>query len=175
MTIELSKYVGKYITVTLGNDRTITGVLQANDSSKYPYMINGYWYSNDGIGCSQPNIVRIISEEQTFNGIAQKAPNINLDDFVCQKVYVKLANGYEDIRSISNSYYLEGVGHYDNKDGTCNSNPTWNIVEIYGEGAYQIKTKPTFDEPNDAQIEEAKQMLSQMSEEQIAKLLKSLK
>lgn len=176
MTIELSKYVGKYITVTVGkNDRTITGVLQSNDSSKYPYMINGYWYSNDGIGCSQPNIVRIISEEQTFNGIAQKAPNINLDDFVGQKVYVKLANGYEYIRHIRNSYYLERVGYYDKDGKILRSCPTWNMVEIYGEGAYEIKTKPTFDGPNDAQIEEAKQMLSQMSEEQIAKLLKSLK
>jgi small nuclear ribonucleoprotein (snRNP)-like protein len=175
MKIELSKYVGKHITVTLGDDKILTGVLRVHGSRKYPYMINGYWYSNEGIGHIQPNIVRILSEEQTFNGIAQKAPNINLGDFVGQKVYMKLANGYEFIRHISNSYYLGGVGTYDKDGRIIGSSPTWNIVEIYGEGAYEIKTKPTFDEPNDAQIEEAKQMLSQMSEEQIAKLLKSLK
>jgi hypothetical protein len=49
------------------------------------------------------------------------------------------------------------------------------ITEIYGEGAYEIKTKETFDEPTDEAVEKAKDAIKDLSEEQIAKLLHSLK
>jgi hypothetical protein len=94
---------------------------------------------------------------------------------VGQNVYVKLAMGSEHITNVTSTYNLFEVGLY-NKNGTSASrNGNWDIVEIYGEGAYEINTKSTFDSPNDYQIEQAKQLLSQMSEEQVAKLLKSLK
>ena len=50
-----------------------------------------------------------------------------------------------------------------------------DIEEIYGEGAYEIKTKQTFDEPSDAAVEKAKEAIKDLTEEQIAKLLHSLK
>ena len=98
-----------------------------------------------------------------------------LDDFVGQKVYVKLGRGSEHITNVSPIYNLSEVGQYKKNGTSASCNEHWAILEIYGEGAYEISTKSTFDNPNDNQIEQAKQLLSQMNEEQVAKLLKSLK
>jgi hypothetical protein len=175
MTIDLSQYVGETITAQLGDDSFLTGQVFTDESSGFPYRICGYWFQRYGTGCSRANIVRILSSEKTFNGIAQKAPNINLDDFVGQKVYVKLARGSEHITNVTSTHNLNEVGQYTKNGTSASGNEHWAIVEIYGKGAYEINTKSTFDDPNDHQIEQAKQLLSQMSEEQIAKLLKSFK
>ena len=175
MTIDLLKYVGETITAQLGDGRIKTGTVLKSSSKTYPCTFNSFSYTKDGTGYTQPNIVRIISVEQQFKGIAQKTPNINLDDFVGQKVYVKLDRGSEHITNVSSTYNLSEVGQY-NKNGTSTSgNEHWDIVEIYGESAYEINTKSTFDNPNNYKIEQVKQLLNQMSEEEIAKLLKSLK
>ena len=189
MTINLYKYLGKKIVVELGDGSVLAGEVKfiSNKSwynEQYTYSINGWLFNKCGNGMTKPRIVKIQTPFES-NGIAQKAPNINLEDFVGQKVYVKLARGSEHITDVSPKVYvklargsehiynLSDVGQY-NKNGT-RGNQHWAIIEIYGEGAYEINTKSTFDVPNDAQIEQAKQLLSQMSEEQVAKLLKSLK
>ena len=175
MTIDLSQYVGKTITVEFDDGLVLTAPVHYNVGGKYPYIIDGSYYTNYGMGWGKPNIIKIISPTKLLDGIAQKAPNINLEDFVGQKVYVKLGRGSEHITNVSPIYNLSEVGQYKKNGTSASGNEHWAILEIYGEGAYEISTKSTFDNPNDYQIEQAKQLLSQMSEEQVAKLLKSLK
>jgi hypothetical protein len=176
-TIDLSKYVGETVGVQLGDDSFLTGQVSISQSSKdkFPYVICGYWFQRYGVGYTRAKIVRILPFEKIFSGIAQKAPNINLDDFVGQKVYVKLGRGSEHITNVSPIYNLSEIGQYKKNGTSASGNEHWAILEIYGAGAYEINTKSTFDNPNDYKIEQAKQLLSQMSEEQVAKLLKSLK
>jgi|LakMenEpi03Aug12_release.lakeMendotaPanAssembly.Ray.scaffolds.fasta_scaffold474047_2 hypothetical protein len=176
MTIDLSQYVGKTIVVELRDQSVLAGPLEKDNFPYivYPYKISGSLFTESGVGKSKPRIIKILTPSEG-NGIAQKAPNINLDDFVGQKVYVKLARGSEHITNVTSTYNLSQVGQYVKNGTSASSNEHWAIVEIYGEGAYEINTKSTFDDPNDYKIEQAKQLLSQMSEEQVAKLLKSLK
>jgi hypothetical protein len=176
MTIDLSKYVGKTIVVELHDHSVLAGPLVKENYSDmvYPYKICGWLFNESGVGMSKPKIIKILTLFEG-NGIAQKAPNINLDDFVGQKVYVKLGRGSEHITNVSPIYNLSEVGQYKKNGTSASGNEHWAILEIYGEGAYTINTKSTFDNPNDYKIEQAKQLLSQMSEEQVAKLLKSLK
>jgi hypothetical protein len=185
MTINLSQYVGKKIIAELIDGSVLAGEVEYTineswHSEPYPYSINGWLFNKCGYGMTKPRIVKI---RTSFDGsdIAQKAPNINLDDFVGQNVYVKLKSGKYLLRVLEkkskNVWYLHALLEY-RKNGTpciSQSDDRWDIEEIYGEGAYEINTKSTFDNPNDYQIEQAKQLLSQMSEEQVAKLLKSLK
>jgi small nuclear ribonucleoprotein (snRNP)-like protein len=176
MTIDLSQYVGKTIVVELRDQSVLAGPLEKDNFPYivYPYKISGWLFTESGVGKSKPRIIKILTPFED-KGIAQKAPNINLDDFVGQKVYVKLGRGSEHITRVTPIYTLSDIGQY-RKNGTSRSGSEhWSIVEIYGKGAYTINTKTTFDNPNDNQIEQAKQLLSQMSEEQVAKLLKSLK
>jgi len=180
MTIDLSQYVGKKIIAELMDGSVLAGEVKERRINEYPYKLCGWLFNECGQGMTKPQIVKI---QTCFdgNGIAQKAPNINLDDFVGQNVYVKLKSGKYLLRVLEkkskNVWYLHALLEY-RKNGTpCipQSDDRWDIEEIYGEGAYEISTKSTFDNPNDYQIEQAKQLLSQMSEEQVAKLLKSLK
>jgi hypothetical protein len=129
---------------------------------------------------SKPRIIKILTPFED-KGIAQKAPNINLKDFVGQCVCIKLSDMKSKLvvhlsSSTAGEYAIPGVGRF-KADGSwwISSVGEGDIEEIYGEGAYEINTKSTFDNPNDYKIEQAKQLLNQMSEEQIAKLLKSLK
>lgn len=179
MTINLSQYVGKRIIAELMDGSVLAGEVKDTidehwTDDQYPYKLCGRLFNECGQGMSKPRIVKI---QTCFdgNGIAQKAPNINLDNFVGQKVYVKLGRGSEHITNVSPIYNLSEVGQYKKNGTSASGNEHWAILEIYGEGAYEISTKSTFDNPNDYKIEQAKQLLSQMSEEQIAKLLKSLK
>ncbi len=173
MTINLSLYVGKKIIAELMDGSVLAGEVE-DTINEYPYKLCGWLFNVCGQGMTKPRIVKI---QTCFDGsgIAQKAPNINLEDFVGQKVYVKLGRGSEHITKVTPIYNLSEVGQYTKNGTSASGNEHWAIVEIYGEGAYEISTKSTFDNPNDYQIEQAKQLLSQMSEEQVAKLLKSLK
>lgn len=89
---------------------------------------------------TQPRIIKVLIPSMD-GGIAQKAPNINLDNFVGRKVYVKLDRGSEHIANVNSTYNLSEVRRY-NKNGTSASgNGCWDIDEIYGERAYEINTK----------------------------------
>jgi small nuclear ribonucleoprotein (snRNP)-like protein len=176
--MDLSKYVGKTINVELGDGIKVYGELLTSTSNKYPYWFKDHCYTKEGLGLNGPNIIRIISGEDHFTGIAQRAPHINLDDFVGQKVYVKLTNGSDHFTSVKNlpdEYHLADLSNYHQNGENSIGFPSLDIAEIYGEGAYKVITKPTFDDPdNPTRIDQAKQLLSQMSEEEIARLLKSL-
>jgi hypothetical protein len=79
----------------------------------------------------------------------QRYPNINLDDFLNQTVYVKFKWGGYKLAYLFNKndgkgYGLYRVGRYE-KDGTflgsgCDAEDL-QIEEIYGEDSYQIVTK----------------------------------
>jgi len=186
MTINLSQYVGKRIIAELMDGSVLAGKVEDNgneqwSNEQYPYKLCGWLFNACGQGVTKPRIVKILTPFES-NGIAQKAPNINLEDFVGQCVCIKLSDMKSKLvvhlssSTPAGEYAIPGVGRF-KADGSwwISSVGEGDIVEIYGEGAYEINTKSTFDNPNDYQIEQAKQLLNQMSEEQVAKLLKSLK
>jgi hypothetical protein len=176
MTIDLSQYVGKTIVVELRDQSVLAGPLEKDTHYSdivYPYKISGWLFNESGVGMSKPKIIKILTPFEE-SGIAQKAPNINLDDFVGQTVMIKTRMDEYFVGELDEGLYLGNLCSY-SKTGYSLRNGNLDIMEIYGRGAYEINTKSTFDNPNDYKIEQAKQLLSQMSEEQIAKLLKSLK
>jgi hypothetical protein len=114
-----------------------------------------------------------------MTGIAQKHPNINLEDFEGQRCYVKWSDGRGSIGTIrcsSNSYWdICGSHSLYNKDGTNTHSKNVPVDEIYGEGAYEIATKDTFDAPSNNVVKKATEALKDLTEEQIAKVLHALK
>jgi hypothetical protein len=187
MTINLSQYVGKVITYRDRNDNNITGKVFLSHNKNFPYEINNYYFNNIGVGWTAPNILSIVSVESVMlDGIAHSTPNINLHQFVGQTVYVKLSSGdfytgplylYSSEKSLYmlNGYRYTLNGELNGDDGFTVS---WNIVEIYGEGAYEINTKDTFDlplKPENPKIQQVKELLNEMTEDEVAKLIKSLK
>jgi len=189
MTINLSQYVGKIITYRNEGNDIIAGKVSLNNINVlFPYAIDHHFFNNKGVGWTAPSVISIVSVESVFSdGIAHSAPNINLHQFVGQTVYVKLSSGdfytgtlylYE-VSSEESLYLLNGYRYKLNGelygDGFTVS---WNIVEIYGEGAYEINTKGTFDlplKPENPKIKQVKELLNEMTEDEVAKLIKSLK
>jgi hypothetical protein len=131
---------------------------------------------------SMPQITEIteITEVSTMNGPAQRHPNINLNDFKDQMCIVKWSNGKIQYDKVccddeEESSWAICLTEDIYSDGRVCGTASLYITEIYGEGAYEIKTKETFDEPTDEAVEKAKDAIKDLSEEQIAKLLHSLK
>jgi len=177
--IDLSKYVGKKVKCTFNYDHTppLIGVVQKLGSRNFPYDIGSYHFDKGGEGVSQPRIATITVID-TMNGPAQRHPNINLNDFEGKVCYVKWDDGGTYLGKVwfdqEEAFWVCGLTVELLMDGTlCGS--TSHITEIYGEGAYEIKTRETFDEPTDEAVEKAKEAIKDLSEEQIAKLLHSLK
>jgi small nuclear ribonucleoprotein (snRNP)-like protein len=173
MTIDLSKYIGQEVVATLANGSTLVGVVKFNNVSEtYPYVITVWLFDRNGEGFTMPNITSITTTNPSMNGIAQRHPNINLSDFEGQNVYFKCMNGNKMFGTVVKS--LSSDRCYVNIP--CGGSfITSDIQEIYGEGAYEIRTKQTFDEPSDTAVEKAKEAIKDLTEEQIAKLLHSLK
>jgi hypothetical protein len=184
MTINLSQYVGKVITYRdrITTNDTITGKVSLSHNRDFPYEIDNYYFNNKGVGWTAPNILSIMSVESVvLDGIAHSVPNINLHQFVGQTVYVKLSSGdfytgplylYSSEESL---YFSNGYRYTLNGEGV---NVSRRIVEIYGEGAYEINTKGTFDlplKPENPKIQQVKELLNEMTEDEVAKLIKSLK
>ena len=196
MSIDLSQYVGKNVIVYLNRSYTpISGVVKTHDSryysEKYPYVISGWYFNREGRGYSLPQIKSIKLIDQPMTGIAQQHPNINLQDFEGQDVYFKWNTGFEGFGKV---IFVGGVVENDRQmwcikikgglsieyyyaDGIVSCTNSY-IEEIYGEGAYELITKQTFDMPtesSDPAVEKAKEAIKDLTEEQIAKLLHSLK
>jgi hypothetical protein len=172
MTIDLSKYIGHEVVATLGNGDTLVDVVSFRNQLSYPYAISGWFFNKRGEGCSRSRITSITPTNPIMSGITQRSPNINLKDFEGQNVYFKCMNGNKMfgtvVKSLSSDRFYVNI--------PCGGSfITSDIQEIYGEGAYEIKTKQTFDEPSDAAVEKAKEAIKDLTEEQIAKLLHSLK
>jgi hypothetical protein len=187
--INLSKYVGKEVILTLDNNETLFGEIQflKKHHSPYCYMVDwyqftktgeGYQFTKTGEGLSRPQIISI-QLKNPMTGIAQQHPNINLKDFEGQRCYVKWNDGVERVGCVSsttsNGWDIPGKSQCAfQKDGT-NTTYALHVTEIYGEGAYEIITKDTFDAPSDDVVTKATEALKDLTEEQIAKVLHALK
>ena len=184
--IDLSEYVGREVILTLDNNETLSGELQflKNRHNSYCYVVSGWQFNKYGNGFSRPQI-KSIQLKNTMTGIAQQHPNINLEDFEGQRCYVKWSDGRGSIGTIlrrvssSGSSFWEVAGRRDlyNKDGTRTNIQSRNaqVKEIYGEGAFDVTTKDTFDSPSDDVVTTATAVLKGLTEEQIAKVLHALK
>jgi small nuclear ribonucleoprotein (snRNP)-like protein len=187
--IDLSEYVGRKVILTLDNNETLSGEVQLfeNHSSSYRtyrYKVDEFVFNKTGQGFSKPQI-KSIQLKNTMTGIAQQHPNINLEDFEGQRCYVKWSDGRGSIGTIlrrvssSGSSFWEVAGRSDwyNKDGTRTNTQSRNaqVKEIYGEGAFDVTTKDTFDSPSDDVVTTATAVLKGLTEDQIAKVLHALK
>jgi hypothetical protein len=181
--IDLSKYINKKVKCFFVDGTSLVGTVSFTSSThsccdEYPYIVANWLFTSTGNGMSMPQIVTI-TEVSAMNGIAQSHPNINLNDFKGQMCIVKWSNGkiqydkvwYDEEDSWWSVCLTEGIS----SDGSVRGATSFYITEIYGEGAYEIKTKETFDDPTDEAVEKAKEAIKDLSEEQIAKLLHSLK
>ena len=194
MNIDLSQYVGKNVIVHLNVSYSpILGVVSTHEyCDSYPYAINGWYFNREGRGYSLPQISSIKLIDQPMTGIAQHHPNINLQDFEGQYVYLKWNTGTQEFGQVVLDYIDKNRDNYKlwcilRKGNTSCRNISTNgnfhdssfyIEEIYGEGAYELITKHAFDMPtesSDPAVEKAKEAIKDLTEEQIAKLLHSLK
>jgi small nuclear ribonucleoprotein (snRNP)-like protein len=177
--IDLSQYVGKEVILTLDNEETLSGELKfLKNHNAYCYEVKGWQFTKTWEGLSKPQIISI-QLKNPMTGIAQQHPNINLKDFEGQRCYVKWNDGVEGVGCVksttSNGWDIPGNSNrFFGKDGV-HQNKALYVTEIYGEGAYEIITKDTFDAPNDDLVTKATEALKDLTEEQIAKVLHALK
>jgi hypothetical protein len=175
--IDLSKYVGKEVILTLNNNQTLSDELKflKKHHSPYCYVVDGYQFTQTGEGLSKPQI-ESIQLKTPMTGIAQQHPNINLEDFEGQRCYVKWTQGREEIGLVKSDGPMWQVATSLSvcRLGTFTPGRSF-IREIYGEGAYEITTKDTFDAPSTDAVEKATEALKDLTEEQIAKVLHALK
>jgi len=182
--IDLSKHVGKKVKCTFDTTTPpLVGTVSFTNPThpfcdEYPYNIANWIFTSTGNGWSMPQIVTI-TEVSDMNGIAQRHPNINLSDFRDQMCIVKWSNGRIQYDKVcydkEESWWSICLTEEIFANGRVRGTASLYITEIYGEGAYEIKTKETFDEPTDEAVQKAKEAIKDLSEEQIAKLLHSLK
>jgi hypothetical protein len=143
----------------------------------YRYKVDEFVFNKTGQGFSKPQI-KSIQLKNPMTGIAQQYPNISLEDFEGQVVYAKWKNG---LTILGRVWYDEEDSSW-NLGMNCELSPggitqNWgnNIQEIYGEGAYAITTRDTFDSPSDDVVTTATEVLKGLTEEQIARVLHNLK
>jgi small nuclear ribonucleoprotein (snRNP)-like protein len=180
--IDLSKYVGKEVICTLEGGEIHSGLVRELDPAyKFPYGVGRCDFDISGKGYSKSQI-ESIQLKNPMIGIAQKHPNINLEDFEGQRCYVKWSDGRGSIGTILRKLSSSGISFWNvvegsalyGKNGTALQSSAY-IKEIYGEGAYEITTKDTFDTPSTDAVEKATEALKDLTEEQIAKVLHALK
>jgi hypothetical protein len=174
--IDLSKYVGKEVICTLANNKILSSKLEVlpKVTTSYCYVVDGWQFNKTGEGYTKPPIKSIQLKTPT-DGIAQQHPNINLEDFEGQKCYVKWNDGRVEIGFVKFNGLLWQVATTLNVIKAGIYKPRIFIQEIYGEGAYEITTKDTFDTPSDDVVKKATEALKDLTEEQIAKVLHALK
>lgn len=179
--IDLSKYVGKEVICILNSNQTLSGELEffKSNPNDYCYVVDGWQFTITGKGLSKPQI-KSIQLKNPMTGIAQQHPNINLEDFEGQRCYVKWNDGVEAVGrnivpSLSGYWDVPGNSHCSYKSDGTHPSYTLHVTEIYGEGAYEIITKDTFDAPSDDVVTKATEALKDLTEEQIAKVLHALK
>jgi hypothetical protein len=160
--IDLSQLVGQKVVCKFKEERDFMGEVKLISNKQFPYCICNYHFNANGEGYTHQDIksVSLLTETPPLTGIAQKHPNLNLNDFTDgDTVYVKWKSGREEIVEttalLNSNYYL--------------------VEEIYGPGAYHVVTKEIPDEPTDPAVEKAKEAVKNLTEEQIAKLIHSLK
>jgi hypothetical protein len=177
--IDLSGYVGREVILTLDNNETLSGELQlfehhSSSYRAYRYKVDEFVFNKTGQGFSKPQI-KSIQLKNTMTGIAQQHPNINLEDFEGQRCYVKWSDGRVEIGFVKPNGLLWQVATTLNVIKAGIVKPSSFIQEIYGEGAFDVTTKDTFDSPSDDVVTTATAVLKGLTEDQIAKVLHALK
>ena len=194
MSINLEKYNGQEVKIKLRNGEGYVGVVEEwRDPSWFifrfkignaPEYYDTCGYYNNSV-CKEPyDIVSIkpITKTMKFTGLAQRYPNIDLTKFNGKNVLIRLNTECTGLQTqfIGKVCYYDGTvnidisGYHFTNSGKRASYPTkqW-ITEIYEEGAFAIETMEIHDV--DPEVERAKEAVKNLSEDQIAALLYSLK
>jgi hypothetical protein len=178
--IDLSQLVGQKVVCKFVGHRDLIGPVENSGGKDFSYSILGYYFNANGEGWSHEKIKSISTYKEIplLTGITQKHPNINLEDFRNQKVFIKWSTLHTSINTVyydeENQYWCADFNTNLRKDGTHEIYANY-IQEIYGPGAYHIVTKEITDEPTDPAVEKAREAVQGLTEEQIAKLLHTLK
>ncbi len=179
-------YLNQKVLVFFRNGSTREGVVYYNENhSTYPYKVRYddkryIKYTIHGEFVKEHthpfDIISIQPLMKNFTGIAQKYPHIDLSQFVGKIAFVKFNISSYTIAQIipdNSGYYSINTFCY-TKDGKRSSFYGINyITEIYDEDAFSVEFKEIPDV--DPEVEKAKEAVKKLSEEQIAKLLHSLK
>ena len=196
MSIRLDKYLGQEVQIELRNGEGYIGLVREIRDSCFSfrfivgnapktYNSLGYYTNTD---CAEPHdIVSIkpFTKTMKFTGLAQKHPNIDLNNFIGKTVLIRLNKEYMSLQAQYIGKVVEDpdgirisgfkfTGFKFTTSGKRYNHPTvqW-ITEIYDEDAFAIETKEIPDV--DPEVERAKEAVKNLSEEQIAQLLHSLK
>ena len=191
MIIRLDKYLGQEVQIELRNGEGYIGLVREIRDSCFSfrfivgnapktYNSLGYYTNTD---CAEPHdIVSIkpFTKTMKFTGLAQKHPNIDLTKFIGKTVLIRLNEEYMNLPAqfigevSGDSNCIAINGFYFTTSGKRYNHPTKQcITEIYDEDAFAIETKEIPDV--DPEVEKAKEAVKNLSEEQIAQLLHSLK
>lgn len=191
MSIRLDKYLGQEVQIELRNGEGYIGLVREiqDSGSSFRFKIGnapktynslGYYTNTD---CAEPHdIVSIkpFTKTMKFTGLAQKHPNIDLTKFIGKTVLIRLneehmvlpAQFIGKVSEYSNSIAINGFFSTTSGELYDYQTKIW-ITEIYDENAFSVETKEILDV--DPEVEKAKEAVKNLSEEQIAQLLHSLK
>lgn len=192
MSIRLNKYLGQEVQIELLNGEGYVGVVsQFINKGEFRFQIGnapnlynllGHYSTNLGFEPYDIVSIKPFTKTMKLTGLAQKHPNIDLTKFNGKTVFIRLNKEYCALRTRFigkvNCYITTDVVDISGYCFTTSGNRTnypkeqW-ITEIYEEGAFAIETMPIPDV--DQEVEKAKEAVKNLSEEQIAQLLHSLK
>jgi small nuclear ribonucleoprotein (snRNP)-like protein len=188
MSIHLDKYLNQEVQIELRNGEGNIGVVEECRDSCFSFRFkignNPNYYNTQGYYSSSckadpHDIVSIkpFTKTMKFTGLAQKHPHIDLNKFIGKTILIRLNKEYSGLSTqyigkISGDLNIGGF-QFTNSGKRSHCPTTQWITEIYEEGAFHIETKEIPDV--DPEVEKAKEAVKNLSEEQIAQLLHSLK
>jgi hypothetical protein len=145
---------------------------------KDSYTKDGHLFGGEG----EQKILSIHRLAPKLIGLAQKAPNIDLRQFVGKKVLVKYNDNnvsigrvekYDNGNLCSFNIGVGGTSFIYNGQGIgCFSSNS--ILEIYEEGAYQLFTS-SIPEPENKKMKELAEQIKELNETELAELFKIIK
>lgn len=192
MSINLHKYLNQEVQIELRNGDGYIGLVREIRDSCFSfrfivgnapktYNSLGYYTNTDCAELHDIVSIKPFTKTMKFTGLAQKHPNIDLNKFNGKTVLIRMNKEHMGLPA----QYIGNVSDYDseslvisgfrftNSGKRANYPTTQWITEIYEEGAFVIETKEIPDV--DPEVEKAKKAVKNLSEEQIAQLLHSLK
>lgn len=186
--INLEDYVGQEVVCTTFSGVVFSGKVELELLEGRFFRFSDNWdniYSRDGsidtLYGQGSHIKEIRQLVPKLCGLVQKAPNIDLSQFVGKKVLIKTYRGNILIpknavvtRSIArHSIYVIGKGEY-NQDGISIYDGRHYIQEIYEEGSFQLFTSRT-PEPENKKVKELAEQISTLNENELTDLFKIIK
>jgi hypothetical protein len=143
---------------------------------KDSYTKEGRLFEGEGV----QKIIYIHRIVPKLIGLAQKAPNIELEQFVGKKVYVKYNDNTVSIGRVEkydNGHLCSfniGSNSFTHKGLVYGCSDPKSIVEIYEEGAYQLFTS-SIPEPENKKMNELAEQIKDLNETELAELFKMIK